>query len=181
MANSAKIIIGLILLAYLLKKGKKKLDQIKSNITKQEFINLIKPAAVQIGFQIGVPYEFIIAQIALETGYGKSELFRKYFNVGGVKAVKNQPYVVYDTIEYIKGIKTKIKAKFAKYNSIVDGLIGYSKILTNRYFNKYTNKTDDPKKYVDLLQSGLPKYATDINYTQKIKKLIDFNKQYLNN
>ena len=66
MANSAKIIIGLILLAYLLKKGKKKLDQIKSNITKQEFINLIKPAAVQIGFQIGVPYEFIIAQIALE-------------------------------------------------------------------------------------------------------------------
>ena len=181
MNNTFKIILGLILLGYLFKKGKKKMDQIKSNLTRSEFINLIKPAAIQIGFQIGVPYEFIIAQIALETNFGKSILFRKYFNPGGIKAVKNQDFVEFDTFEYFDGKKVKIKQKFAKYKNLVDGLIGYSKILTNRYFKKYTNKTNDPKIYVDLLQSGSPKYATDINYKSKIKTLIDNIKPFLNN
>jgi flagellum-specific peptidoglycan hydrolase FlgJ len=114
-----------------------------------------------------------MAQIALETRFGTSELFRLYNNVGGIKAVKNQPYVVYPTWEYINDVKVRVNAKFAKYNNLTDGLVAYSKILLNRNFKKYANKTKNPKVYVRLLQGGKPKYATDINYIPKIDKLID--------
>ena len=75
------------------------------------------------------------------------------------------------TIEYIKGVKTKVNANFAVYPDLISGLLAYSKIFQNRYFKKYLNVTTDPDKYVELLQSGPVKYATDINYITKIKKL----------
>lgn len=141
--------------------------------TKEEFINLIAPYAKAIGKKIGVPYKFIIAQICLETKYGNSSLFQKYFNVGGVKAVKGEKFVLLPTYEYIKGVKQRVPQKFAVYSDLNAGIIGYAKILINRYFKKYANVTTDAKKYATLLQSGKPKYATDINYVPKIHKLID--------
>lgn len=141
--------------------------------TKKEFINLMLPYAKAVGKQIGVPYLFILAQIIIETRFGNSSLFYKYNNIGGVKAVKGQPFISLPTYEYIKGKKVRINQNFAVYNSLFDGVVGYAKILQNRYFKKYLNKTTDPKKYAILLQSGKPKYATDINYVPKIHKLID--------
>lgn len=144
-----------------------------------QFFKNLRPYAIALGKQIGVPYLFIMAQIALETRFGDSELYRKHFNVGGIKAVKGQPFALYDTWEYYKNKttgkmdKTRIKAKFASYKNLPAGLVGYSNILKNRYFNQYRNKTSDPKKYAALLQSKTPKYATDINYLPKISKLID--------
>lgn len=151
-------------------------------IDAEQFFKNLKPYAIALGKQIGVPYLFIMAQIALETRFGDSELYRKHFNVGGIKAVKGQKFALYDTWEYYKNKttgkmdKTRIKAKFASYNNLPEGLVAYSKILKNRYFKKYLNKTTDAKKYVTLLQSGSPKYATDINYIPKIHKLIDYAK-----
>lgn len=164
----------LILFIALIKKPVKKLY---SKLQKDEFIKFIYPYAVEIGAKIGVPGRFIVAQICLETGFGKSELFSKYYNVGGIKAAKNQNFVIYPTYEYINGVKTKINAKFAVYPDLKTGLIAYSKILSNKYFKQYTFKTTDPVKYAELLQSGTVKYATDINYINKIKKLVnDINK-----
>ena len=166
---------GFILL--ILALNKKKYKSYFNKMQRSEFIKYLYPYAVEIGGKIGVPAKFIVAQICLETNFGKSELFSKYFNVGGIKAVKNQNFVIYPTYEYINGIKTKINSKFAVYPTLTAGLIGYSKILTNRYFKQYTFKTTDPGKYAELLQSGAVKYATDINYINKIKKLlIDINK-----
>lgn len=163
-----------ILLLSFIKKPVKKFI---SRMQKDEFIKFIYPYAVEIGASIGVPGRFIVAQICLETNYGRSELFSKYYNVGGIKAAKNQNFVVYPTYEYINGVKTKINAKFAVYPDLKSGLIAYGKILTNKYFKKYTFKTTDPVKYAELLQSGAPKYATDINYVSKISKLVnDINK-----
>lgn len=145
----------------------------KIGVNYKQFFTNLKPYAKAIGDKIGVPYLFIMAQIALETRFGTSELFRLYYNVGGIKAVKNQPYVVYPTWEYINGVKVRVNAKFAKYPNLQDGLVAYAKILLNRNFKKYANKTKEGKVYVRLLQGGKPKYATDINYIPKIDKLID--------
>lgn len=141
--------------------------------TKPEFIALVTPYAKAIGAKIGVPYKFIIAQICLETNFGNSSLFQKYFNVGGVKAVKGEKFVLLPTYEYIKGEKVRVPQKFAVYDNLNAGIVGYAKILLNKYFKKYAHKTTDAKKYAALLQSGKPKYATDINYVSKIHKLID--------
>lgn len=158
-----------------------------------QFLRNLKPYAVVLSKKIGVPYLFIMAQIALETGFGKSALFYKYWNVGGIKAKGKQPFVELMTWEYVKDrakypkrdkIKDQYNAtkklwkirtpeKFAIYDNLPGGLVAYSQVLQNRYFKKYTHQTTDAKKYARLLQSGRPKYATDVNYIPKIDKLID--------
>lgn len=168
-------ITGIILISYLTRKPLiKKVKNVISAIKKKQFIESVTPTVKQIAEKIGVPYKFILAQIILETGYGTSELFSKYFNTGGIKAVKGQPYVSYLTTECNKtGVCTKIYQNFAKYNNLAEGLTAHSKILTNRYFKKYANKTTDAKQYAVMLQSGAPKYATDPNYIKKIHSIID--------
>jgi flagellar protein FlgJ len=168
-------IAGIIILSYLSRKPiVKKVKVVMNDLKRKEFLSSITPTVKILAAQIGVPYEFMLAQIALETGWGKSELFWKHFNVGGVKSVKGQPFVSYLTTECTKnGVCTKVYQNFAKYNSLKDGLVAHSKILTNRYFKKYANKTTDPKKYATLLQSGTPRYATDPKYVGKMITLID--------
>ena len=178
MTKKNKILIGVIIFGILIFKPVKK--QIKKMVTetdKKKFIDQVKPYLEGISRQIGVPYEFLLAQTALETGWGKSELFSKYFNPGGIKAAPGQAFITYPTYEYIKGKKVKINANFARYPNLLDGLIAHSKILTNAYFKQYSNKTNDPVKYAAMLNSGAVKYATDINYTQKIKGIVDEFKQ----
>lgn len=176
-SNTPLILIGvaaLILFTQSDKEKPKTTTSVKSpTVDPQQFLKQIKPYAIALSNKIGVPYLFIMAQIALETGFGKSSLFTKYFNVGGIKAVKGQRSVELPTYEYIKGKKVRVLAKFAVYDNLAAGLVGYSGILRNRYFKKYTFKTKDAKQYVAMLQSGKPKYATDINYVPKIHKLID--------
>ena len=165
---------GIILISYLKRKPIiKKVNCIMATIKQKQFIESLTPEVKQLAEKIGVPYKFMLAQISLETGYGKSQLFSKYFNVGGVKAVKGQPFITYLTTECNKnGVCTKVYQNFAKYNNLAEGLSAHSKILTNRYFKKYANKTNDPKEYAILLQSGAPKYATDPDYVKKINCII---------
>lgn len=158
-----------------------------------QFMANLKPYAMALGKKIGVPYQFIIAQITIETGAGKSSLFTRYFNVGGIKAKKDQKFILFPTWEYVKDpakyllrdktkdqynsktglTKIRTPEKFAVYDNLPAGLVAYGQILQNKYFKKYTFKTEDPKIYASMLQSGKPKYATDINYLPKIYKLVD--------
>lgn len=166
---------GIILISYLKRKPlTKKVQCIMTNLKQKQFIENLTPTVKQLAEKIGVPYKFMLAQISLETGFGKSQLFNKHYNVGGEKAIKNQPFVTYLTTECNKnGVCTKIYQNFAKYNNLTEGLTAYSKVLTNRYFKKYANKTTDAKEYAALLQSGTPKYATDPDYVKKINCIID--------
>ena len=169
-----EILLGILIFLLFNKKQRKPMPT-----DKKEFIKYIYPFCVTIGNKIGVPPMFLLAQIILETNWGKSTLFTKYFNVGGIKAVKGQTFVSLPTYEYIKGVKTRINQNFATYSDLGTGLNEYAKIFMNKYFNKYRNKTDNPKEFAKLLQSGAVKYATDINYTSKINSIIDNVNKYV--
>jgi len=164
---------------------KKAVKKMLNDQTKKDFLNKIIPHAKAAGAKIGVPWQFIVAQVALETRYGLSTLFSKYNNVGGVKAVGTQKYVVLPTKEDLNpGIndgKTKtVYQKFAVYPSLAAGLEAHTKVLTNRYFKQYQNKTSDPVQYARLLQSKAPKYATDDRYVNKIDTTLkDINRVLL--
>lgn len=162
---------GLVVL-YILYTKRKKMPSITPTKSKNEFINLITPSAIEIEKKIGVPYKFIIAQICLETNFGKSSLSGKYYNFGGIKASKGQPFVTLLTTECIKGVCKKVYQNFAIFDSVIAGLTAQAKIYQNKYFKKYLNKTTDPLKYAQLIQSGTPKYATDPNYVSKIEKIL---------
>lgn len=179
--KAIKIGAGLLFVVLLL-TTKKAVKKMLNDKTKKEFLDKITPHAKAVGGKIGVPWQFIVAQVALETRYGLSTLFSKYNNVGGVKAVPGQKYVVMQTKEDLNpGVndgKTKtVPQKFAVYPSLAAGLEAHTKILTNRYFRQYQNQTKDPIRYAQLLQSKAPKYATDDFYVSKINKTLkDINR-----
>ena len=180
MTKNNKYIIGAIIGLFLLYKWKQKEETETINTPslnsdpnyKSNFVNLIKQDCIDIGKNIGVPYQFLIAQLVLETGWGRSKLFTQYNNIGGIKAVAGQNSVLLDTFEYIRGVKKFVKRNFAVYETKRQGIEAYEKVLQNRYFAKYLNKTNDPLEYAKLLQGGAVKYATSPVYVNSIKNVL---------
>lgn len=184
MNNNKKYIIlgGLIFFYYVFKKDKSNNNVIvpikpnkKNKLTEKQinFIKSIAPAAKEIEQKIGVPYQFIIAQICNESAFGRSSLTTKYFNYGGIKAVKGQKSVNMLTTECYNGKCSKVYRDFAVFNDAYEGLMAQAKIYSNRYFKQYLNKTTNPYEYVKLLQSGKVKYATSLTYVKTISNFID--------
>lgn len=166
------ILTGSVILVLIL-LSKNKIKKVVINLSKKDFIKSITDPAIKIGNAIGVPYKFIIAQICLETNFGKSSLTRLYNNFGGIKAVGSQSGVTLMTTECKGTICKKIPQKFAIYPDIETGLKAQAVVYQNKYFKKYLNKTSDPLVYANLLQSGAVKYATDPNYVSKIKSILN--------
>jgi flagellum-specific peptidoglycan hydrolase FlgJ len=143
-----------------------------NNDYRKNFVDLIKQDCIDIGKKIGVPYKFMIAQLILETGWGQSSLFTKYNNIGGIKAVAGQKFITLPTNEYINGKNVRLNQNFAVYDTKKEGIEAYEKVLQNKYFSKYLNKTNDPLEYATLLQSGPVKYATSPIYVKSIKDVL---------
>lgn len=143
-----------------------------SDQDKIKFINKIYPSAKSIGNTIGVPPLFILAQLALESAWGKSELTSKYNNFGGIKAVGTQRSVILPTQECKNGICKKVYQPFAVYPTVTEGLKAQAKIYQNKYFRQHLRKTSDPLTYAKLLQSGRIKYATALNYLPAIQNTL---------
>lgn len=182
-----------LLLLYFVKKMN---DKSEKNVigfkfdNAQDYINTLKPIAIELQNKSGIPYLFILAQTALETGYGKSSLVYEAANFAGIKATGNQPYVTKYTYEYVKSPdlypqrdkskdkydvktgKTRIylPQNFAKYNSLIEGLTAYIRVLLLPRYKAAFNYTNDINKFVDEIYKG--GYATDINYPSKIKTMI---------
>lgn len=171
--HKVKIGVTLFFLYLLLKK--KNFNTTTMNLTEQQqkFINSILPSAKIIEQKIGVPYQFIIAQICIESNFGKSSLTSKYFNYGGIKAIAGLPSVKLLTTECVNGVCSKVYQNFAVFPNATEGLMYQAKIYSNKYFKQYLNKTTNPYEYVKLLQSGAIKYATSPNYVQTISKMLD--------
>lgn len=172
-----KVKIGFTLFfLYLIFKNKKTITTLYNNAMSEKQINFIKsilPSAKEIEKKIGVPYQFIIAQICIESNFGKSILTSKYFNYGGIKAITGLPKVNLLTTECVNNVCSKVYRDFAVFPNATEGLMYQAKIYTNKYFKQYLNKTTNPYEYVKLLQSGAVKYATSPTYVQTISKMLD--------
>ncbi|MGD8107187.1 flagellar assembly peptidoglycan hydrolase FlgJ [Pantoea sp. FN0302] len=146
------------------------------------FISRLLAPAVEVSRQTGIPHQLILAQAALESGWGNKEIPRENgqpsYNLFGIKATpgwKGETTEI-TTTEYINGVAKKVKAAFRVYHSYTDALHDYSKLLINnsRYQNVTLAKT--PEQAAQALQDG--GYATDPQYA---KKLIDIIQQIKSN
>jgi flagellum-specific peptidoglycan hydrolase FlgJ len=162
---------GLFLLILLLTQKKKIVKMVTGS--NKDFINLIKPYANSIGNKLGIPPLFIMAQLVLESGWGKSSLTQKYFNFGGIKARKGEPFVTLITPECKGNVCKNIPQDFRKFNNLQEGMEAQAKIYQNVNFKQYLNKTKDPIEYARLLQSGVKKYATSPNYVKNITNVVN--------
>lgn len=138
-----------------------------------EFIEKLMPAARQAAQKLGLEPLALLAQAALETGWGqrtfKTAEGNNSFNFFGIKAHNSWQgdVAVVDTLEYRQGVAQKEKAKFRAYESPEQSLQDYVDFIkSNPRYQQAVAMADNPKAYFQQLQAA--GYATDPNYAQKI-------------
>jgi len=144
---------------------------------KQSFIDTVLPAARRAAHALGVDHRVLIAQSALETGWGQSILRdssgNSSFNLFNIKAGNfwEGRSVSVNTLEFNNGIPRPERARFRAYASFNESFADYVDLLRSkpRYEPALSNARDPARYLQSLQQSG---YATDPKYAAKILRLL---------
>jgi peptidoglycan hydrolase FlgJ len=148
-------------------------DANSSNAKQQSFWQMMKPMAIQAADQLGVDVDMLLAQAALETGWGQSVIkngrgvsSHNLFNIKADKAWQGQQ-VRSMTLEIIDGIAKKEIAGFRAYETFQESFTDYVRFIkSNPRYSEALKKAGNPAGYLrELQQAG---YATDPQYAQKV-------------
>ena len=126
--------------------------------------------------QRGLPPHLILAQAALESGWGQRQIRRENgdpsFNLFGVKASGSWkgPVTEITTTEFENGEAKKVKAKFRVYGSYLEALSDYVGLLTRNPRYAAVTTASTAEQGAQALQSA--GYATDPNYARKLTTMI---------
>lgn len=165
------------------KKANKKIKSGKNLPIKtiDQFINQLKPYADKAAEELGVDSRMLMAQAALETGWGKSVIKTKegssshnLFNIKADKSWHGNKAVV-PTLEFESGIAKKTISGFRSYESYQDSFSDYvSFIKQNPRYSDAIKQVGSPDKYIQELQKA--GYATDPRYAEKVMAIYNSNK-----
>lgn len=142
-----------------------------------DFVQAVKPYADKIAQKIGVDSKVIIAQAALETGWGqhviKDSHGRSSLNLFNIKTGSSWDgkSVSVSTLEYRDGVAAKEKAAFRRYDSLEDSFNDFYQLLQNKRYQPVLANTDNPENFLNQLQKA--GYATDPNYAKKILSIVN--------
>jgi flagellar protein FlgJ len=144
----------------------------------ETFISKLKPYAEKAAAALGIEPQALLAQAALETGWGKSQMKmadgKPSFNLFGIKADSrwNGKQANVSTLEFRDGIAKKERASFRAYDSYEDSFNDYANfIFENRRYQKAMKNTENPAAYFNELQQA--GYATDPKYAEKIMSIFN--------
>lgn len=136
------------------------------------FIQKIKPIAQKVEAQEGFHYRFIMAQIALETGWLRRiskdcETGEDSKNLFNIKGEYQGQSVRVKTQEYFNGQNpVVVYDKFRKYPTYEESILDWIRLLkTPRYQRAYAVRRDLEKLAYAIYECG---YATDPKYPEKI-------------
>jgi flagellar protein FlgJ len=153
-----------------LAKGKAAFD------SAQDFVQTMLPLAQEAADRIGVDPNYLVAQAALETGWGKSILRRSdgdsSFNLFGIKThgqwKGDAARAV--TSEYQDGQMVRETANFRAYDSYKQSFHDLVDFLqSNPRYQTALSSTGNSEKFVRELQAA--GYATDPQYARKINQI----------
>jgi peptidoglycan hydrolase FlgJ len=146
--------------------------------TQENFVMMLKPHAEKAAAELNINPDVLIAQVALETGWGKHVIHDKQgensFNLFNIKAGSQWQgdKVNVSTLEYRDGIAANEKADFRKYTNYADSFSDYVQLMKNSSrYEQVLQKGNDSAAYAEALQSA--GYATDPEYAQKLKRLLN--------
>ncbi|MCP4431046.1 MAG: flagellar assembly peptidoglycan hydrolase FlgJ [Gammaproteobacteria bacterium] len=145
--------------------------------TAQAFIRDILPQAKSAANMLGVSPGLLVAQSALETGWGKHVMTREdgssAFNLFGIKAGSGWQgdTVSKPTMEFRNGVMQTEVAHFRVYDSLADSLDDYVSFIQSRerYQDALKHGGNDGR-YINALQNA--GYATDPDYADKILSIL---------
>ncbi|OZY42392.1 flagellar assembly peptidoglycan hydrolase FlgJ [Pseudomonas fragi] len=147
------------------------------------FVATMLPMAQQAADRIGVDPLYLVAQAALETGWGKSVMRQQdgssSHNLFGIKATGSwqgaQARAI--TSEFKGGQMVKETADFRSYDSYQDSFHDLVTLLqSNNRYKEVLNAADKPEQFVRELQKA--GYATDPEYASKISQIAKQMKTY---
>ncbi|SFU29227.1 flagellar assembly peptidoglycan hydrolase FlgJ [Xenorhabdus koppenhoeferi] len=140
------------------------------------FVSMLSLPAQLASQQSGIPHLLIIAQAALESGWGQREILtaegKPSHNLFGIKAGKHWKGAVTNimTTEYIDDEPKKMQDSFRVYGSYVEAITDYVKLLTeNPRYAKVAQSTTAEQGAYSLQDTG---YTTDPGYAKKLVSLI---------
>lgn len=157
----------------------------KAFSSQDEFVATMLPMAEAAAKRIGIDPKYLVAQAALETGWGKSVMRAQdgtsSHNLFGIKAGKSwqggQARAI--TSEFRDGAMVKETAQFRSYDSYQDSFHDLVTLLqSNDRYKDVVKSADNPERFVRELQKA--GYATDPNYANKISQIANSMNSYQN-
>ena len=138
---------------------------------KQKFIDEMLPHATAAARALGVDARAIVAQAALETGWGTSQpadAGGQSHNYFGIKAGASWrgASVGADTTEFSAGVAGTEQARFRAYGSLAENVADYVRVLREPRYAAALGTGSDVHAFATALQRG--GYATDPGYADKL-------------
>jgi peptidoglycan hydrolase FlgJ len=140
------------------------------------FVSRLGKAAEAAGAATGVPAALILAQAALESGWGRREIKTEdgtqSFNLFGIKADRawRGPVAQATTTEYVEGVPQRVLGKFRAYASYQEAFADYARFLTANPRYAGVLSAGDPAQAAHGLQKA--GYATDPQYGAKLVRIL---------
>lgn len=139
---------------------------------KQRFIEQVMPHAQAAARELGVDPRAIVAQAALETGWGTAQPADAQgtsHNLFGIKAGGEWRGATVEnaTTEYSSGQPRTEGAQFRSYEDIAESVADYVRVIRdNPRYSEALNTGSDVRAFATALQRG--GYATDPEYANKL-------------
>ena len=143
----------------------------------QRFVEQVWPHAERVAAQLGVEPGVLVAQAALETGWGRHVMRdgngASSHNLFGIKADERWPgaSVNVATLENEGGVVRRVRAPFRAYESLAASFDDYARFVTGE--NRYRQTLEatraaggDAETYIRSLHAA--GYATDPDYPDKV-------------
>jgi flagellar protein FlgJ len=143
-----------------------------------EFVSQVLPAIQKAADDLGVDPRALLAQAALETGWG-SRMPRTAdgspsHNMFGIKAGDewSGARASAETVEFANGVATPRRTAFRAYASVADSVNDFAQLLKNSpRYRDVIAAGGDTQGYVDSI--GKSGYATDPQYADKLNKILN--------
>lgn len=145
--------------------------------TREQFVADLLPHAERAAERLGVDARVLVAQAALETGWGQHIMPRRdgrsSHNLFGIKADGrwDGEQVSHRTVEFRHGVLQREQASFRAYATPAHSLNDYADFIAGNPRYRDALGSADPQRYVvELQRAG---YATDPAYARKIMNIFN--------
>jgi peptidoglycan hydrolase FlgJ len=143
----------------------------------EEFVEHLRPIAERYARELGVDPNVLLAQSALETGWGQKMIRgangQASYNLFGIKANNSWQgeRVNVGTLEFRDGAMQREVASFRAYRSYEESFADYVRLMQSqpRYAPALQHAADSSAYTNQLQQAG---YATDPDYAEKIQSVL---------
>lgn len=136
-------------------------------MTRQDFLAAATAAARASFAASGLPAGITVAQAALESAWGNSQLARDANNYFGIKAHGGRPFTELPATEFVDGKRLRVTARFTRYASMAECFADRDAIIAKLYAEARAAAAD-PEAFTRALAKH---WATDPGYAEKVLRI----------